>query len=191
MSQTSDLQSAQWQILELNVCVQIPWAWNFGSLPKECQEFRRQLLTRVNWFKSERWLHLLLTMVVCRRSKIKKMMWEDCSKDVWWMEGSPTPAQMNSALITGSRIAFYSWLLSCGSLTAPTSYQQPDRDVLSDDIKWATWWFDLLSIRKKYLLVFSLPAITAWMRKLLLTISELESESCACASVACVFSMCK
>ena len=42
----------------LSVYVQIPRAWYFGSEPWECQEFGRQLLTRVNWFGYERWLSL-------------------------------------------------------------------------------------------------------------------------------------
>lgn len=142
----SQLSGKSWS---LNVCIQIPRAWYFGSDPLECQEFRRQLLTRVNWFGYEWWwLGLLLTRVCVSERGKTKMVWEDWSGNVWWLW--PTQAQISSllALITDCLITFYSWVLFCGSLTAPTSSAQAYRDLLGEHIKSVRWRFDLLSIRK-------------------------------------------
>lgn len=74
MSQTSDLQPARWQILELKCLrLQIPSAWYFGSTAWECQDFRRQLPMRVNWSEYDWWLASLLNVVVIRWGvKMKK-----------------------------------------------------------------------------------------------------------------------
>lgn len=119
MSQTSDLQPALWQILELKCLrLQIPSAWYFGSTPWECQEFSRQLPMRVNWSEYDWLLASLLNVMVIRwgvkmkkKTAVKRLV-RECAMIARTPDTDPN--QLNdSSHHWAVCIADSSWVINC------------------------------------------------------------------------------